>query len=341
MVSVENGVATFDHELLYQTAQLLTRNLDKIVDLSTMPDPKTTKYIEGNRSIGIGVSGLADVFCMMRMPFDSPQAERLNAEIFETIYYAAVRQSVDLAKVNGPFPNFKGSEFSKGRFQFDMWPKEVVEHSGRWDWETLREDMVAHGTRNALLTCCMPTASTSQILGYSECFEPINSIFYVRKVLSGEFVVVHQHLMRELCSRGLWNEDVKKQIIKDRSVQNLAIPQDLKMIYRTAYELKMKPIINLAKSRAPYIDQTQSMNLFGTHDTSFSQISSALTYAHKMGLKTLSYYYKQLSHKTEFIKNAPVVKEAETAYVEQSAIEEDQEVSPMCTMQEGCWSCSA
>lgn len=331
----EGGV--YDHETLRNVVRLVVRNLDKLIDKSDMPDGKTRKYIQDNRSIGIGVSGLADTFLEMRMAYDSPEALQLNREIFETIYYAALEESCELAQKLGPHTTFKGSEFSKGRLQFDMWPESQVTLSGRWDFESLREKIKQHGVRNALLTCCMPTASTSQILGYSECIEPYHSNFYKRVTLSGEFVIVNKYLLRDMWERGLWNSKVKTELLRNGgTIQPLKeVPEELKRLYKTAYEHRMKTFIDLSAERAPFLDQTQSLNLF-MGNPEFKRLNSALFYAHERGLKTACYYLKQQTH-------ASAVKPIDTST---PTVVETPEVTaeisgPVCTMEEGCLSCTA
>ena len=251
--------------------------------------------------MGIGVCGLADTFSKMRFPFDSPQARKLSKEISETIYYASCEMSAELAETLGPFPSFEGSEWSKGNFQFDLWARDrkvPVLHSGRWDWEALRP-RVRKGMRNSLLTAAMPTASTSQILGYNECFEPYNSNMYIRKVLSGEFQVVNRGLLEELCNRGLWCDALKQKLIaQEGNLKHIReIPDDLKSLYKTVWELSQKVLIDLAADRAPYIDQTQSMNLFMAEPT-FPAISSMHLHSFNQGLKTGLYYLRTKSSAT-------------------------------------------
>jgi ribonucleoside-diphosphate reductase alpha chain len=244
-----------------------------------------------HRPIGLGVQGLADVFILLRMPFESEEAQQLNKDIFETIYFAAMETSMELAKVEGPYSTWEGSPISKGVFQFDMW--NVTPSSGNWDWEDLRTKVVENGVRNSLLVAPMPTASTSQILGNNECFEPFTSNIYIRKTLSGEFPVVNKHLVKDLVKLGLWSESLRdKIIINNGSVQDInEIPDDLKAIYKTAWEMSQKIIIDHAAIRAPFICQSQSMNLF-VQDANFAKLSSAHFYGWSKGLKTGSYYIR-------------------------------------------------
>ena len=246
-----------------------------------------------HRPIGIGVQGLADAFILMRMPFDSDEARELNREIHETIYYAAMTASKDLSKVDGPYETYKGSPVSQGIFQYDMWN---VKPGSRWEWDILKEEVLKYGVRNSLLVAPMPTASTSQILGNNECFEPYTSNIYTRRVLSGEFPIVNKHLLKDLVKLGLWNESMKNQIIAaNGSVQNIEeIPQDLKDIYKTVWEIKQRSIIDMAADRGAYICQSQSLNLF-IQDANFAKLTSMHFYAWKKGLKTGMYYLRTKS----------------------------------------------
>jgi ribonucleoside-diphosphate reductase alpha chain len=280
----------FDHEHLRQIAYKATMNLNCVIDVNYYPTAETKKSNMRHRPIGLGVQGLADAFAMMRLPFESDEALQLDQEIFETIYFGAMQASVDLAKKDGAYETFKGSPLSEGKFQFDMWG---VNPSDRWDWGKLRKDVVKHGARNSLLLAPMPTASTSQILGNNECFEPFTSNIYVRKTLSGEFPVINKHLVNDLIRWELWDEEMRNKIIMENgSIQNIEeIPQDLKEIYKTAWEMSQKIIINHAAARAPFICQSQSMNLF-VQDANFAKLSSAHFYSWRKGLKTGSYYIR-------------------------------------------------
>ncbi len=282
---------SFDHQKLYEITYVVTKNLNKVIDVNYYP-VKEAKYSNlRHRPIGIGVQGLADVFIKMKLPFDSEQARRLNQEIFETIYFAAVTCSKDLAQKEGPYETFKGSPASKGILQFDMWG--VTPDTNRWDWITLKQEIRKHGLRNSLLLAPMPTASTSQILGNNECFEPYTSNIYTRRVLSGEFIVVNKHLMRDLINLGLWDDTMKNKLIEaNGSVQNIPeIPEDLKLIYRTVWEISQKAIIDMAADRGAYIDQSQSMNVH-LQDANFGKLTSMHFYAWKKGLKTGMYYLR-------------------------------------------------
>jgi ribonucleoside-diphosphate reductase alpha chain len=249
-----------------------------------------------HRPVGLGVQGLADAFIMLRMPFTSDEAKKLNQEIFETIYFAAVTASMELAKEEGPYSTFKGSPISEGLFQYNLWGLKDEELSGRWNWSKLRTEVVKHGVRNSLLLAPMPTASTSQILGNNEAFEPYTSNIYTRRVLSGEFIVVNKHLLKDLVDLGLWNEELKQQLMRNNgSVQNIdIIPQDIKNLYKTVWEMSMKDIIDMSRHRGYFIDQSQSLNLF-MEGASLPKITSMHFYAWKSGLKTGMYYLRTKS----------------------------------------------
>jgi ribonucleoside-diphosphate reductase alpha chain len=257
----DKGVNEFDHAKLYDVTKSATKNLNKIIDVNYYPVPEARNSNLRHRPIGLGVQGLADVFIMLRMPFESPEAQQLNKDIFETIYYASMEASMELAIKEGPYSTWEGSPISKGIFQFDMW--NVTPSSGRWDWESLREKVVKNGVRNSLLVAPMPTASTSQILGNNECFEPYTSNIYARRVLSGEFAVVNKHLLKDLIKLGLWNESMKNKLISaNGSVQGIPeIPKDLKELYKTVWEIKQKTILEMAADRGAYICQSQSLNI--------------------------------------------------------------------------------
>jgi ribonucleoside-diphosphate reductase alpha chain len=281
----------FDHQKLYEITKVVTRNLNKVIDRNYYPVPEARNSNMRHRPIGIGVQGLADAFIMLKMPFESDEAKGLNADIFETIYYAAMETSMELAQVEGAYETFKGSPASKGIFQFDMWG--VNPASGRWDWSKLKKDVKKHGIRNSLLLAPMPTASTSQILGNNECFEPYTSNIYTRRVLSGEFVVVNKHLLKDLVELNLWNEGMKNRLIAENgSVQNMdEIPQHLKDLYKTTWEISQKAIIEMAADRGAYICQSQSLNIH-MQDPNFGKLTSMHFYAWKKGLKTGMYYLR-------------------------------------------------
>lgn len=287
---VDEKAGTFDHNKLFEITYQATVNLNKIIDRNYYPIPEARNSNMRHRPIGLGVQGLADAFILMRYPFESEEAKRLNSEIFETIYFAALTASKDLAKVEGAYESYPGSPISKGVFQHDMWN---VKPSDRWEWDILREEIMKYGVRNSLLLAPMPTASTSQILGNNECFEPYTSNIYTRRVLSGEFVVVNKHLLRDLVKLGIWNDTLKNKIIAaNGSVQNIPeIPQNIKELYKTVWEIKQRTIIDMAADRGAFIDQSQSLNLF-IQDANFAKMSSAHFYAWKKGLKTGMYYLR-------------------------------------------------
>ncbi|MBX7108458.1 MAG: ribonucleoside-diphosphate reductase subunit alpha [Chitinophagales bacterium] len=280
----------FDHQKLFEVTKVVTRNLNKIIDGNFYPVEAARRSNLRHRPIGIGVQGLADVFIQLRMPFDSPEAIRLNKEIFETIYYAAVTASKDLAAAEGTYETYEGSPMSKGVMQFDMWN---VTPGDRWDWDFLRAEVKKHGVRNSLLLAPMPTASTSQILGNNECFEPYTSNIYTRRVLSGEFIVVNKHLLKDLVKLGIWNNALKNKVIAaNGSIQNIAeIPQAIKDIYKTVWEIKQKVVIDMAADRGAFICQSQSLNLF-MQEPSVSKITSMHFYGWEKGLKTGMYYLR-------------------------------------------------
>ena len=283
----------FDHDKLFQVAYRVTKNLDKVIDANYYPVPEARNSNMRHRPIGIGVQGLADAFILMRFPFDSDDARQLNKEIFETIYYAAVTASKDLAKENGPYETWKGSPISEGIFQFDMWN---VTPSERWEWDVLREEVKEHGVRNSLLLAPMPTASTAQILGNNECFEPYTSNIYTRRVLSGEFIIVNKHLLRDLVKLGLWNDTLKNKLMASNgSIQNInEIPENIKELYKTAWEISQKVIVDMAADRGAYIDQSQSLNIF-MENANFAKLTSMHFYGWKAGLKTGMYYLRTKS----------------------------------------------
>ncbi|MBN8878745.1 MAG: ribonucleoside-diphosphate reductase subunit alpha [Sphingobacteriales bacterium] len=349
----------FDHDKLYEVTYEVTKNLNKIIDGNYYPVEEARTSNLRHRPIGLGVQGLADVFILMRLPFESDEAKRLNKEIFETIYFAAMTASKDLAKVNGAYETFAGSPVSKGIFQFDMWN---VEPTLRWDWYTLKAEVLKHGVRNSLLVAPMPTASTSQILGNNECFEPYTSNIYVRRVLSGEFVVVNKHLLKDLVDLNLWTDDMKNHIMSHNgSIQKInAIPDEIKAIYKTVWEIKQRAIIDMAADRGAYICQSQSLNLFVDAPTA-GKLTSMHFYGWKKGLKTGMYYLRTkaasqavqftvekqggksvepLIDKTNQISNEGKAGDAAiaaaAANIEPTFVE-----GAVCTMQDGCISCGS
>ncbi|MBL7699436.1 MAG: ribonucleoside-diphosphate reductase subunit alpha [Chitinophagaceae bacterium] len=319
---VMNG--TFDHDKLYEVTYEITRNLNKIIDNNFYPVPEARNSNLRHRPVGLGVQGLADVFILLRLPFESDLARMLNTNIFETIYFAAMTASMDLAKEEGPYETFGGSPLSEGKFQFDLWG---VTPSDRWNWDELRKNVMKHGVRNSLLVAPMPTASTSQILGNNECIEPYTSNIYSRRVLSGEFIIVNKHLLKDLVQLGLWNNEMKNRIIASNgSIQNIMeIPADIRELYKTVWEIRQRTIIDMAADRGAFICQSQSLNLF-VDTPSASRLSSMHFYAWKKGLKTGMYYLRT---------------QAATQAVQFTVERETAPEGAVCTMQDGCVSCGS
>jgi ribonucleoside-diphosphate reductase alpha subunit len=284
------SAGAFDHQKLHEITYTVTRNLNRVIDNNYYPVHEARVSNLKHRPIGLGVQGLADAFIHLRMPFDSEAARVLNKDIFETMYHAALCCSCDLARDEGPYESYIGSPVSKGVLQFDMWG---VSPSDRWNWSALRTKIQTYGVRNSLLLAPMPTASTAQILGNNECFEPYTSNLYSRRVLAGEFAVVNQHLLRDLMERGLWTEEIRNQIIAHNgSVQHIPeVPNDLKALYRTCWEMKMRSLIDMAADRGAFIDQSQSFNVFMT-EPNYAKLSSMHFYGWKKGLKTGMYYLR-------------------------------------------------
>jgi ribonucleoside-diphosphate reductase alpha chain len=333
----------FDHDKLYEVTYQATLNLNKIIDNNYYPVEEAKTSNLRHRPIGLGVQGLADAFILLRLPFESEEAKKLNKEIFETIYFAAMTASKDLAIAEGPYETFKGSPLSKGKFQFDLW--NVQPDSGRWNWEDLRLDVMNHGVRNSLLVAPMPTASTSQILGNNECFEPYTSNIYTRRVLSGEFIIVNKYLLRDLVNRGLWDNAMKDKIITaNGSIQDIAeIPAEMKELYKTVWEIKMRTIIDMAADRGAYICQSQSLNLF-INAPNASKLTSMHFYAWKKGLKTGMYYLRTqaASQAVKFTVENQGGKNMEAVIPELVAeLNNDVPAGPSCSMEEGCVTCSA
>ena len=291
---VKNG--EFDHKELFRITKRVTKNLNRVIDRNYYPVKEAENSNMRHRPIGLGVQGLADTFIKLRMPFTGDEAKTLNQDIFETLYYAAVTASMEEAKVDGPYQTYEGSPISQGHFQHNLWNIKDEELSGRWDWQKLRKQVKKHGVRNSLLVAPMPTASTSQILGNNECFEPYTSNIYTRRVLSGEFIVVNKHLLEDLVELGLWNEAVKQDIMRaNGSVQNIeVIPDTIKELYKTVWELSMKDIIDMSRQRGYFIDQSQSLNLF-MEGATMAKLTSMHFYAWKSGLKTGMYYLRTKS----------------------------------------------
>ncbi len=326
----------FDHDKLFEVAYKVTKNLDSVIDQNYYPIPEARNSNMRHRPIGIGVQGLADAFILMRFPFESEEAKALNKEIFETIYYAAVTASKDLAIENGPYETWKGSPISEGKMQFDLWGVTPTE---RWEWNVLKEEVMEHGVRNSLLLAPMPTASTAQILGNNECFEPYTSNIYTRRVLSGEFIVVNKHLLRDLVKLGLWNDSLKNQLMgANGSIQNIKeIPDNIKELYKTAWEISQKTILDMAADRGAYIDQSQSLNIF-MENANFAKLTSMHFYGWKAGLKT-GMYYLRTKAATDAIKftldknamAAPVAKTEEERLAEIACSLDDPDNCEMCS----------
>jgi len=332
---------TFDHDKLFEVTYQATVNLNKIIDENFYPVEEAKKSNFRHRPIGLGVQGLADAFILLKYPFESDEARKLNAEIFETIYYASMTASKDLAKINGAYETFEGSPVSKGVFQFDMWN---VIPSSRWEWDVLKEEVKTYGVRNSLLLAPMPTASTAQILGNNECFEPYTSNIYTRRVLSGEFIIVNKHLLKDLVKAGLWNKDMRQKIMASNgSIQNITeIPQNLKDLYKTAWEISQKAIIDLAADRGAYICQSQSLNIF-MENANFGKLTSMHFYGWEKGLKTGMYYLrtKAATDAIKFTVDKSVVEETAAQALSAQSLEE-QQAAIACSLDnpDSCEMCS-
>merc|ERR1712099_101158 len=315
-----------DFKGLYEVVKVATRNLNKVIDRNYYPVAEARRSNMKHRPIGLGVQGLADAFLLLRLAFESEAAKTLNEDIFETIYFAACEASCELAARDGPYDTFDGSPASKGQLQFDMWGKKPK--SGRWNWEGLKEKISKHGLRNSLLVAPMPTASTAQILGNNESFEPYTQNLYVRRVLSGEFVQVNRHLLRDLISRGLWTEDMRMQLIAHNgSVQHLDLPAEVKELYKTVWEIKQRTVLDMAADRGAYIDQSQSLNIHMV-DATTAKLSSMHFHGWQLGLKTGMYYLRtkaavdaiKFTVEVDKVKRASLQAGSSTTQVEQQAI---------------------
>jgi ribonucleoside-diphosphate reductase alpha chain len=328
---------TFDHDKLFEVTYQATLNLNRIIDNNFYPVEEARNSNMRHRPIGLGVQGLADAFIMLGLPFESEEARALNREVFETIYFASMTASKDLAKVDGPYQTIKGSPVSKGIFQFDMWG---VTPTSRWEWDILKSEVKKYGVRNSLLLAPMPTASTAQILGNNECFEPYTSNIYTRRVLSGEFIIVNKHLLKDLVREGLWNKDMRQKIMAaNGSIQNIQdIPQRLKDLYKTAWEISQKAIIEQAADRGAYICQSQSLNIF-MENANFGKLTSMHFYGWEKGLKTGMYYLrtKAATDAIKFTVDKTVTEEPKAAN-----IVEDQQAAIACSLDDpdGCEMCS-
>ena len=332
---------TFDHNKLFEVTYQATINLNKIIDENFYPVEEARNSNVRHRPIGLGVQGLADAFIMLKYPFESEEARALNKEVFETIYYAAMTASKDLAKVSGAYETFEGSPVSQGVFQFDMWN---VTPTNRWEWDVLKEEVKTYGVRNSLLLAPMPTASTAQILGNNECFEPYTSNIYTRRVLSGEFIVVNKHLLKDLVKEGLWNKDMRQKIMASNgSIQNISeVPQYLKELYKTAWEISQRAIIDQAADRGAYICQSQSLNVF-MENANFGKLTSMHFYGWEKGLKTGMYYLrtKAATDAIKFTVDKSVVEETVAQTIQNQSVE-DQQAAIACSLDnpEGCEMCS-
>jgi ribonucleoside-diphosphate reductase alpha chain len=286
----------FSYDVLYSSVYQVVRNLNNVIDLNFYPTEETKRSNFKHRPVGLGIQGLADVFCLLGLPFESDEADTLQTDIFETIYFAALTSSKDLSKEVGPYESISGSPIEKGIFQFEMWGKKDKELSGRWDWKSLRKEVVNYGVRNSLLVAPMPTASTAQILGNNEAFEPFTTNLYSRRTLSGEFIMINKHLVNDLLKLGMWNDEVKKKLIMENgSVQNIPeIPTQMKEVYKTVWEMSQKRILQMAANRSIFIDQSQSLNLF-IADATKAKLLAAHLFGWKLGLKTGMYYLRTRS----------------------------------------------
>lgn len=333
---------TFDHDKLFEVTYQATVNLNRIIDGNFYPVEEARNSNMRHRPIGLGVQGLADAFILMRYPFESEEARALNREIFETIYYAAMTASKDLAKVEGPYETFAGSPTSKGIFQFDMWG---VTPSNRWEWDVLKEEVKTHGVRNSLLLAPMPTASTAQILGNNECFEPYTSNIYTRRVLSGEFIIVNKHLLKDLVKEGLWTKEMRQKLMASNgSVQNIPeIPAHIKELYKTAWEISQKAIIEQAADRGAYICQSQSLNIF-MENANFGKLTSMHFYGWKKGLKTGMYYLrtKAATDAIKFTVDKNITAQPEVVNQTSMKTLEEQQAAIACSLDnpDSCEMCS-
>ena len=329
--------STYDFQKLYEITKVITRNLNKVIDVNYYPVEEARNSNMRHRPIGIGVQGLADAFILMKFPFDSDEAKKLNKDIFETIYYAAMEASMELSKKEGAYESYKGSPVSKSIFQFDMWG--ITPDSGRWDWTKLKQKVKKHGVRNSLLLAPMPTASTSQILGNNECFEPYTSNLYTRRVLSGEFIVVNKHLLNDLIELDLWNDKMKDKIMEQNgSIQNInEIPEKIKLLYRTVWEVSQKSIIEMAADRGAYICQSQSMNIH-MQDANFGKLTSMHFHAWKLGLKT-GLYYLRTKAAADAIKFTIVKEEKENS--KENKIEDQEAIQCSIDNQDDCEMCGS
>jgi ribonucleotide reductase alpha subunit len=318
----------FDYDKLHEITKVVTYNLNRIIDINFYPTPKTERSNLRHRPIGIGVQGLADVFMLLNVPFHSDEAKAINRKIFETIYHAALERSMEIAKIEGPYETFEGSPASKGLLQFDLWNINPCENETRYDWDDLKQKIINHGLRNSLLVAPMPTASTSQILGFNECIEPITSNIYNRRTLAGEFILANKYLMNDLIELDLWNEKIKNNIIANHgSIQHIEIiPQHIRDKYKTVWEIPMRHLIDMAADRGAYICQSQSLNLW-LEDPNYSMLTSMHFYSWSKGLKTGIYYLRRRGrhHAQQFTI------EPEKTDTTSGQLYEDDEICEMCS----------
>ena len=319
----------FDHQELFEVTKRVIKNLNKVIDRNYYPVKEAENSNMRHRPVGLGVQGLADAFIKLRLPFTSEKAKELNQEIFETLYFASLTSSMEISKIDGPYDSYKGSPISNGELQHNMWGIEDKDLSGRWDWTSLRKDIKKYGVRNSLLMAPMPTASTSQILGNNECFEPYTSNIYTRRVLSGEFIVVNKHLLNDLVNLGLWDEEMKQELMRaNGSIQHIeTIPLEIRNLYKTVWELSMKDIIDMSRHRGYFIDQSQSLNLF-MEGATMSKLTSMHFYAWKSGLKTGMYYLRTKSA-VDAIKFTVKKKPQEKKITESNKIKENKAIVPV------------
>jgi len=317
----QNGKPFYNFEKLHAISRVVTYNLNKVIDVNYYPTEKTKRSNNKHRPIGIGVQGLADTFILMNQNFDSTEAKQLNKDIFETIYHAALEESCSVAKVDGPYNSFSGSPASQGILQFDMWN---IKPSDRYDWNGMKDQIMQYGLRNSLLLAPMPTASTSQILGYNECIEPITSNIYSRRTLAGEFILANKYLMRDLIDLNLWNDSIKNNIIANNgSIQQIeTIPKDIRDKYKTVWEIPMRSLIDMAADRGAFICQSQSLNLW-LEDPTYNTLTSMHFYSWKRGLKTGIYYLRRRGkHQAQQFTIEPE---------KEKQVEQEEEICEMCS----------
>ena len=342
-VDGKKGKRTYNFSKLEETVKILTENLDKIIDIEYYPVETARRSNLNHRPTGIGIQGLADVFAQMRLPWESEEAKKLNKDISESIYYSALKTSCELAKKKGKYSTFDGSPASQGVLQFDMWG---ITPSNRYDWGALKEDIKKYGLRNSLSTALMPTASTSQMLGNTECFEPITSNIYKRATLSGEFIQINKYLVEDLIELGLWNDSLRQKIIiSSGSIQNISeIPDNIKSLYKTVWEIPQRVIIDMAADRGAFTCQSQSMNLY-FKDANFAKLSSAYMYGWKKGLKTIVYYTRTTAAREaiKFTVDKEIEKQMQQSPPSSSRLSEEDLEGIVCSLDnpEACEMCGS